>query len=253
MKILHINKLPKGGAFNGTYRLHTALLKAGIDSKILVREAIEEKSSLNQVYEYNQPCRKINIFNSIINRLGHPSTTAQRRWHLLKGKKGSYEILSLPISDFDITQSKEYQQADIINLHWVADYLDYQSFFKKCLKPVVITLRDLFPLQGIFHYSQDVITNKKTFGHVEDKMVELKKKSISSAKKPVVVVGISKWITEESRKSEAHQNLKHYTVHNCIDVGQYQIFDKKKLRNKYRIPFEADIFSFISEGAVNLR
>lgn len=253
MKTLHINTSAHGGAFIGAYRLHTALLKEGIDSKMLVLNSQEDLSTMKEVYIYNKPFRKTNILNRISTRLGSPVTAHQKRWNATKYLKGQYEIISFPYSDFDITQSKEFQEADIINLHWTANFLDYKSFFKKCKKPIVITLRDLFPIQGIFHYSNDYKNNQKEFGNLENSMKLIKFKALTKSITPIRIVGISKWITEQSLKSNIHKHLEHTTISNCIDANQYQLYDKKTLKKEFNIPENHTVFSFVSDGVLNNR
>lgn len=253
MKILHINTSAHGGAFNGAYRLHCALLKNGIESKMLVLNSRENFSTLKEVYIYNEPFRKTNILNRISTRLGCPVTTHQKIWNASKDLKGQYEIISFPFSDFDITQSKEFKEADIINLHWTATFLDYKSFFKKCKKPIVITLRDLFPIQGVFHYYNDYENNKQVFKELENSMKLFKFNALTNSKALIKIAGISKWITEQSLKSKIHKDLEHTIIPNCIDTNQYQLYDKESLKKEFNISENHFVFSFVSDGVLNQR
>ncbi|TCO06902.1 glycosyltransferase [Natronoflexus pectinivorans] len=253
MKILHINTSAHGGAFNGAYRLHIALLKSGIDSKMLVRDKPTNTNELQEVYSYNHTSKKTNVLNRLFTRIRFPITSEQKKWHYTKNLKGKYEIISFPFTDYDLTNSKEYKECDIINLHWTAGYLDYESFFKKCSKPIVITLRDLFPLQGIFHYNNDVIANNEIFGRVERLIYDLKLEAVTKCKSNIRVVGISNWITQLSSKSEIYQKFQHTTISNCIDVTQYKVYRKNILRSEFNIPTNHKVFSFVSDGALNNR
>ncbi len=176
MKVLHINSFPYGGAFTGAYRLHEALLKHGVASKMLV-SLPPLNQILSEVFFYNKPFRNPNIFNAILSEMGFPITANQMRKHYIKGIEGKYEIISFPFSDFDITESKEYHEAEIIHLHWIAGFIDYKRFFKKCKKPVVFTLRDLNPILGIFHYEGDKERNK-SFDDIEKKALDTKISSL---------------------------------------------------------------------------
>ena len=128
--------------------------------------------------------RPIADFGSALSpfKLGFPNSAYRRKKKLLAGKRGEYEMISMPFSDYDITKSKFYIDSDIVHLHWVADFLDYKSFFRKCKKPIVVTLRDLFPIQGIFHYEKDISDNLDDFGSIEQMMAEIKFKSIRKFK-----------------------------------------------------------------------
>src|SRR5690606_28444724 len=133
------------------------------------------------------------ILNRLKTRLGFPVTASQKRYKELYQLHGDFEIVSFPFSDFDITNAKQYHECDIVHVHWAANFLDYPSFFKKCKKPVVITLRDLFPLQGIFHYKNDVLANSSDYGEVEARMQKLKCDSVQKFAYPLKIVGISNW------------------------------------------------------------
>jgi len=253
MKILHINTSGHGGAFNGAYRLHCALLKNGIESKMLVLNSSQNISTLKEVYIFNKPFRKVNILNRISTRLGYPVTAHQKRWNETKNLTGEFEVISFPFSDYDITESKEFQEADIINLHWIANFLDYKSFFKKCKKPIVITLRDLFSIQGVFHYHNDYLNNQQEFSEVESSMKLVKFDALTNSKTHIKIVGISNWITGQSLKSNIHKNLKHTTISNCIDAKQYKTNDKETLKKEFNISEDHIVFSFVSDGVLNLR
>ncbi|MDO6760240.1 glycosyltransferase [Tamlana sp. 2_MG-2023] len=247
MKILHISTYDSGGAFIGANRLHRSLLKHNIDSKILVKNqySAENNEKLSRI---NQKDKSLNIINRIQAKLGFPVTSKQKRYHFLSNKGNDFEIISFPFSDFEITKTKEYEECDIVHLHWVAGFLDYKSFFKKCKKPVVITLRDLFPIQGIFHYHNDYLNNKDTLGGLEDKMKDLKLCAIQNFKLPIYVVGISSWITKESLKSTIHKGFEHFTIPNCINLDDYVIYDKKQVRKEFNIEMNSFVISFVCHG-----
>lgn len=249
MKILHINTFSYGGAFHGSYRLHLALLREGIQSKMLVRDMVDN-NKFEEVYFYKTSTRHRTRFNSILSKMSRPITASQKIAKYLKGKKGKYEILSFPFSDFDITNSKEYKEADIINLHWTAGFLDYENFFKTCKKPLVVTLRDLFPIQGIFHYEDDLKRNSSLYGDLDERMFELKKKSLAQISGTLNFVGISNWIAEKSKESEIHSAFNHTVIHNCINVDNYNYQDKKLAKSLFNISEEKIVFSFIGgEGS----
>jgi glycosyltransferase involved in cell wall biosynthesis len=252
MKVLHVVTQTSGGAFTGAYRLHKALLKSGVSSKILVRD--NPTPDMDQVVKINPKSkRRLTRYQAFLNRIGLPKLALFKKSKLFKNKKGKYEFVSVPFSDYDITSTKEFQEADIVHLQWFANFLDYASFFKKSNKPLVITLRDLFPLLGVFHYENDSISNRGVFGGVEKKMIAYKKKAINGYSSSIQVVGISNWITEKSRNNPMFEKYKHRTIHNCINSDDYQLYDKIELRKSFNISDEAIVFCFVSESTSNLR
>ena len=249
MRILHINTLSNGGAFNGAYRVHCALLKMGIKSKLLVLEDSGLKSNqLKEVYVYNHPQIKTNILNRFSTLLGKPVTARQKRKSETKNLFGKFEIISFPFSDYDITQSPLYQEAEIINLHWVGDFLDYTSFFRKNTKPVIFTLRDSNPFLGIFHLQLDWQRNQGEWGQKEKKHRQLKLELIQKAKCKIKIAGISNWITNEARQSEILNRFEARTIHNCIDTELFKPIDKKEARNRLQLDHNKIIFSFVVDS-----
>lgn len=252
MKILHISALSNGGAFNGAYRLHKALLRQGVDSTMLVGEKVNEDYS-TEVYSFQKKNKKPNLYNRILNKFGIPVLSEHKQKKYLKGKKGVYECISFPFSDYDITESEHYIEADIINLHWISGFLDHKSFFEKCTKPVVITLRDLYHLQGIFHYEIDVINNKNAFGKLDEKYRLLKKEYLKKFKGKVEIVGISEWIKNKSIDSDIFKNLKHSTINNCINDAEFSLNNKSESRKYLNISEGKIVFVFVSNEINNPR
>ncbi len=246
MKILHINTHSHGGAFKGAYRLHKALLKNGLESKMLVSN-LDSDHSLDNVFQYNTLSKKATFLNRLSTRFKMPVTAEQKKWNFTKGMKGDYEIISFPFSDYDITNSKEYKEADIIHLHWVADFLDYKSFFKKNKKPIVWTLRDSFPFLGIFHLKNDLIRNDALWKQLDARMLAMKNTYLKEFTGSFYVVGISNNITKESRYSSLLGNYPHEVIHNCIDKEQFKIINKDRARHALNIDAEKKVFCFVAD------
>jgi glycosyltransferase involved in cell wall biosynthesis len=249
MTILHVATYPFGGAFIGSYRLHKALLSSGVSSKMLV-SIPPENQILEEVYCYDRKSRSSNLFNKVTSRIGIPHTANQKIRHFTKDLKGDYEVISFPFSDFDITESKEYQESDIINLHWVGGYIDFRSFFLKNRKPVVWTLRDSNPFNGIFHLKNDLDRNNESWKELNNNMIDYKKKCLSTIKSPLKIVGISNWIAGQSKASLVLNRFDHKIIHNCIDSEYFKPVNKGIARDKLNIDQNKIVLSF---GASSLK
>lgn len=58
----------------------------------------------------------------------------------------------------DITSLPEFQQADVIHLHWINQGMLSLKDIQKIIdsgKPVVWTMHDMWPITGICHHAQD--------------------------------------------------------------------------------------------------
>lgn len=119
-------------------------------------------------------------------------------------------MFTFPYSPNDITDTKEYQEADIINLHWVANFLDWNTFFQKNTKPIVWTLHDQNPFLGGEHYEElfcGIDDNGEAIPRVyeefekeeNDKLVDFKKEILEDISN-LHIVAPSKWLVEESKK-----------------------------------------------------
>jgi glycosyltransferase involved in cell wall biosynthesis len=246
LKILHINTNSHGGAFTGAYRLHKALLKAGVSSKMLVRDIGD--CELDNVFEYKTKFKHTSIVNKVLTKFKIPYTAEQRIWNYTKGMTGEYEIISFPFSDYDITKSTEYQEADIIHLHWIAGFLDYKTFFKKNKKPIVWTLRDRFPFLGIFHLQNDLTSNDEKWRSLDSKMQKLKVEYLKDIATSFRVVGISNNIKEQSLSSKILGKFLHDMIHNCLDIVQYKKIDKQKARSILNIDLDKIVFCFVADN-----
>lgn len=251
MKVLHINTLSHGGAFTGTYRLHQALIKSGVSSKIIVRD-VPLVNNLEEVYVYHKFRHKPTFINRLLSNIGLPVTLEQKKWLFMKGRKGDFEIVSFPFSDFDITRSKEYCEADIIHLHWIAEFIDYPTFLKNNRKPVVWTLRDSFPILGIFHLQNDYEKNSDEWKALDNKMSALKKKLIQRSAFPLIVVGLSNWITEKSLSGEMFKAYSHEVIPNCIDIENFKRIDKTLARKILNVDNNKIVLCFGTESERNV-
>lgn len=268
MKILIVNTHDRGGAANACLRLHEGLLQEGVDSKVLLRrkeKGVKQTFQFQKVYE---PKSKFQLFKekgiSFLRVLGIvKSLNLSREAQFLKKRPDGLEKFSFPNSNFDITSSSLYKEADIINLHWVANFLDYESFFRKNTKPVVWTLHDMNPFTGGEHYLEtylgmDASGNPETrILSDEERLVSkenllLKQRAILSASN-LSIVAPSKWLYEAARSS-GFFNAKHvHFIPYGVDSEVFQPRDKNYSRDILNIPKSKTIILFVADSISNHR
>lgn len=273
MKPLLINTYDKGGAANACLRLNAGLLEQNVDTKTLV---LKKKSSLNNVVEfeklpnYSITERIINKYNLLALPLKLPLITTNEEKETLyindmiyKVRPKGLDTYSLPTSRYDITESRYYQEADIINLHWVSNFLDYPSFFEKNKKPIVWTLHDQNPFIGGEHYQNliyGIHQNGKPIQRVystkelqeEKKHIKVKKKSLENIKN-IHIVCLSKWLLESSQSSELFKNYTHHHIPNGFPTDVFQPYNQEFCRQVLNLPKNKLIILFVSEGIHNQR
>lgn len=247
-KILTINTSDSGGAGIAATRLHFGLKKNGIQGLFLC---------LNLRYGNDSELHKfrptpLNFKQRQLRRFGFFNTQQEKNKSLLKGKEKKYEIFSFPLSGFDISAYQLVKEADLIHLHWVANFLDWPSFFSKIDKPVVWTLHDMNPFQGGFHYHEDVIRNEAEFGTLEKRLREIKKKSLEGIQN-LTIVTPTRWLMEESSKSEILGRFPHYHFNNGLDPKIFKPYPREVARDVFQLPKGKKILLFVSDNTSNRR
>jgi glycosyltransferase involved in cell wall biosynthesis len=181
-----------------------------------------------------------------MNYFGFPQTQQQKNFKRFKGKTNIGEPFTSPISGIDISNCEIIKNADIINLHWVGDFLDYELFFKNIKKPIFWTLHDMNPFMGGFHYFGDLLRNKTELINLESEFVNYKF-NIYSKKRNINVVSPSNWLLNESLSSKLLCNYKHFHIPYGIDTSVFRFYSDHDIRRKYNWTSDTLIFSFVSD------
>lgn len=249
MKILHICTINTGGAAQAALRLHEGLLRKNISSSFLCLH--RKPSNTKEVYQHPSILPS-SFFKRQLRKFGYFRTQAEINQLLLNGKTREYEIFTFPRTDYYIASHPLVKEADIINLHWVANFLDWPSFFSNIDKPIVWTLHDMNPFQGGFHYHEDVIRNDAEFGDLEKRLWVIKKKSLEGIQN-LTVVTPTRWLMEESSKSEILGRFPHNHIPNGLDTEVFKPFSKELARDVFGLPKDKNILLFVSDNTTNRR
>lgn len=258
MKILHINTLDKGGAARAAIRLHIGLLRKGIDSHFLCLYQSNHHLQNSHKFRKTYPGLPKRLFNRIFNK-----KTPEEKHKIFDAANSKWEIFSSPDTDIDITQSEIYQSADIINLHWIAGFVDYRLFFRNNNKPVIWTLHDQNPFTGGCHYgyhcrlfTSDCHTCPQLKGIsnplYSDINFKYKQKALQSIAS-LNIVSPSKWLLQQSQQSMLFKSYKHYHIPNGIDIDVFDIRNKEYSRDLLGLPKDKKIILFVAESTENYR
>ena len=134
MKILHVTALENGGAAQACLRLHKALLNQNIESRVLFLKKLNTSDEFTYGYRENLLLNQNSyFFNRVLAELNKIKNKQK-----LKGREKDLDIFSFPDSYFNLLKDPNYQQADIIHFHWVADFLDYSTFFNNTKKKNIL-------------------------------------------------------------------------------------------------------------------
>ena len=243
MKILLINTHSNGGAAKACIRLHLSFLKAGINSKLLFLD--DETSAVPKSIVF-RPYHAQN--RGFYSKVKEKIYTLRRKRKVSNLPKG-YEVFHLATSIFDITQHPAYKWADIIHLHWVANFIDFASFFKKNTKPVVWTLHDMWPFTGGYHYEKGFPFD--AYEKIINQTIKLKQQALGET--ALKVVSPSLWLQRRSQESQLFRKFEHYHIPNSLNPCLFQPLDKTQARVILGLPKDKKIVLFVADSINNKR
>lgn len=248
MKVVHLSKYPDGGATWCAMRISNALNEKGIDSKMLLMQGEPadniEIAEVDWLYKrYRNPF--VRIFMKILKVLIRPQYEYYK-WERGKIQKKSNDFFSSPFSDYKkLPNHPLIRNADIIHLHWVADFIDYPTFFYKVEKPIVWTIHDEGPGLGGFHYLMHLEDSDDKHRKLDKQFAIIKKKAIKKGNRPHLIAiskGMNKWI----KNNDILKNCKTTQIYNGVEGDLYTLYNREKARESLGLPKDSKIFMFSS-------
>lgn len=250
MKIVHIAYTDGGGAGMGLFNQHRALLTQGVESRILVVKKQTDDDNVAvmrpslHVYglgRVGQKIRKAMCHLGI--RLDEYDRLYQELYHLRR----RYPIpFSMPLSQYDVTSHPWVKEADVINLHFVSDMIDWPSFFSRLRKPLVWTMRDENPGLGGFHYEETKRLYRHEFASLETTFLKIKRQAITACQAPIHIVSLSHKMQQFCQGVDYLKAFPNTVIYNAISPLDYQSFSKAEARQRLGIKEDAIVVSFVS-------
>lgn len=237
MKVLHICTSDSGGAGLCCVRIHEALLRQGVDSKVLV--LYRSKDAAVGVCRYGKLRSLLpRIVSKVLYKLRLPLTDENRALLISADTKLCYTV---PVSSFDISDHPLVKEADVIHLHWINRFVDYPSFFAKVHKPMVWTLHDENLFLGISHYRKDVLEDNQ----LEEKYRELKRDAVRKAER-LGIAFLSKMMYNEFANDDIVADRPKTIINNAVDCSKFHPIGKAEARRAFGIPQDTLVFVFVS-------
>lgn len=262
MKILHINTFDVGGAAKACFRLHKAMLERGLDSNVLTLYGNENVK--NKIFVFRKKEVK-SLFPIVSNRFksnkNEKAFTEQKAF--LKKRSQKLELYSFPDSPYNILESPIYKECNIVNLHWVSNFMDYKSFIELNSKYLFWTLHDINPFSGGEHYNEiyeglddrnkPVKRLKSEQEQVFDKRnFEIKKQALSKTNN-LHLITLSKWMQDQTRNSKLFNSFPTTNIPNNIETNIYKPRDKEYSRKIFDLPQDKTIVLFVAETVQRAR
>ncbi|WP_228850339.1 glycosyltransferase [Aegicerativicinus sediminis] len=263
MKVLHISTSDSGGAGKACLRLHKGLRNIGVESNVLVRW--KRNNDDLKVFPYRITHK--NFFSRLFHEIKHAilrKLNISSKFDKFKSNRSSsLELFSLPYSKHKIEKSAFYNNTNLINLHWVADFLDYSSFFKYCDKPIVWTLHDMNPFTGGEHYSEKYngidekgYPIKRVITEGEKKLFKnylmIKKTAMENCEN-LTIVTPSKWLFDEAKNSEIFMGRPIRHIPYGLDETIFRPREKRFCKEVFEIPEDKIVILFVADDINNNR
>lgn len=248
MKVVHINKLPNGGAALCAIRISKALQKKGIESHLLLMQGdVSEEVTISQKdYLYRT---QSNVFMRLLMKM--VKVVVRPRFEYYKYKRHCAEkkggaFFTSPVTEFrSLIHHPLIEAADVVHLHWIADFVDFPSFFKSVKKPIVWTIHDENPGLGGFHYMTAMESANTQYWELEQQFVKIKEKAINGKNKPYLVA-ISSKMRDFFKNNEILKECPIKLIHNGVDGNVFRMLDQNECRRVLNIPSDKKVFLFSS-------
>jgi glycosyltransferase involved in cell wall biosynthesis len=259
-RIVHVSASDiNGGAARGAYRLHQARKKMGDDSRIFVLNQETEDASTVRY----QPRPGI---GPRLSRMLRKEFLQRIHLRYQETKPPGCEHFRDDRSPYGSEIWPQLPEADIINLHWVSDFIDYQSFFPLAAETSLVwTLHDMNPFTGGCHYDLDCGRFQDGCGacpqlgsaKLQDLSRAVLQRKIRAlghlSNKRVRIVAGSHWLASEAQKSQLLSHFDIRTIHYGIDTQSFHPRDRTALRTSLHIPLSAFVVLFAADHIHNRR
>ena len=252
MRILIVNTSERtGGAAVAANRLMKALNNNGAKAKMLVRD--KETESLTVVPLPHSP---------------------RLRWHFLWERLVIFcrlhfsrqHLFEVDIANvgFDITKLPEFQETDVIHLHWINQGMLSLKGIQKILqsgKPVVWTMHDIWPATAFCHVTLGCQHFTSQCGNCrllpgggssnDFSTTIWKRKQRMLADGSIYFVACSHWLESEAKRSALLSGQKITSIPNPIDTRIYKKGDKQEARQRLGLPLDKKLILFASQRVTN--
>jgi glycosyltransferase involved in cell wall biosynthesis len=232
----------KGGAARATYRIHQAMLCAGVDSRMWVNDSRSGDASVEAPK---------NLAQRLQARL-RPALIRRISKLLYQSGAGMHSPALIPSSWVDRINSSD---ADLVHLHWANDEMLSIADIGRIRKPIVWTLHDMWAFCGAEHYTEGnrwedgydrFNRNPGEWGFDLNRWVWSRK--YKSWQTPMQIVTPSRWLAECARRSRLMNSWPITVVPNAIDTESWKPHDKLSARKRFGLPLDPPLLLFGAFG-----
>lgn len=232
MRVLHVNTVDiSGGAARAMYRLHRGLGEAGARSRLLALKAVQPGGDILAVSGQMDPARAATLIaaQETVQNLINASRTER-----------SDTLFSVAAPGVDIAAFPCVEKAQVINLHWVAQFLSPQALASLAAlgKPVVWRMPDQWAMTGGCHYAagcDGFLADCRDCPQLAPELSwlprqELAHKILALKGANLTVACPSRWMADLASRSPVFRDHEVTVVHNGVDTGRFRPDHRAKRR-----------------------
>jgi glycosyltransferase involved in cell wall biosynthesis len=248
VKVAQVNYYDiEGGAARAAYRIHHALRRHGVDSRMHVMSA-----SAGDWTVQKPDLRRINTISSFRKFLGGSLTKVLRTEN---------RILHSPaILPSRWPQRLNRSDADIIHLHWVAGEMMSIADIGRLRGPVVWTLHDMWAFCGAEHFTEEFRwregyspRNRPAYESGFDLNRWTWQRKLKHWCRPMHIVASSRWLADCIRQSALMHDWPMTMIPYAIDTEEWRPIDKVLARSILGLPNEGLLLFFAATSMHNPR
>lgn len=250
MKVVHICTSLGGGAGICASRIIKATRAIGVDARALVCNGRKSETVdvIKQVYPWSNfwPVQKLQVLRNM--RGNWPeSEVIMRKIEEEKSKSNYTKCFTSPITLYkSLADHPWVKEADLVHVHWVGNFLDYESFFSKVKKPIVWTIHDENAGLGGFHYTMWKDGASDGLLKLDNEFMEIKQRAYDSAVS-MTLVAISTMMEKFFSTNKLLSRFPRVVIHNGIEGNNFTLISKDCARQALNLRKESKVFIFVAQ------
>jgi len=271
MKVSHFSTFPYGGAAAAALRTHRQLRRLNVDSRFYYHR----NDRLAPVDDTGEKIQKIGFASpkqGIFQRFTSGKKTKQRNreiyrlyGHHIADRDSQSETFSMARLPGVSHLSPESVNVDVVHLHWLAFFADYESFFGSIERhvPIVWTLHDMNAFTGGCHYATGCEKFKSGCGgcpqivnpspnDVSADSFQAKRSALAGRR--IHVTAPSQWMIDLAKHSSVWpEETTFEKIHLGFDLSQFFPVVKSEARKQLGIESDAVLIGFGADDLASHR
>lgn len=234
MRVLIVNTSEqKGGAAIAASRLMHALRAEGVEARMLVRDTDHPSALVHRVHGHWKGRLRFLWERVVI-------------WAANRFTRRNLFKVSIANTGFDITRLPEFQEADVVHLHWINQgFLSLRDLRKILLsgKRVVWTLHDMWPATAICHHAYaceayHVACHDCPFlaapgrNDLSARVFRQKQRTYGGLHPNLSVVAVSRWLAERVKESALLGEKPRDIIPNTLSLDNFDLLDRTESRRE---------------------